>query len=246
MATCAGPRSAAAVPPRDAARGRRRHGACDRDRGRGGRRHAGLCRALRPRGVRRGAGAGRAALDRRAARSMPARPRSPTRSRCMRRRRSRSRSTGPTPSASTAGWSAACGWNGRSAPTRTSRAPWLVFGAMIRTVALGEDEPGLRPLSSALEDEGFDGLGSGRLVESFARHLMSAIDAWQERASARSRRTIWRGCRPSSGTCGRRHRRERRSAGAAHGRGRAGAAFARQRAVARCRGSIPTTGGPRT
>jgi biotin-(acetyl-CoA carboxylase) ligase len=59
--------------------------------------------------------------------------------------------------------------------------PWLVFGAMIRTVALGDEEPGVRPLSSALEEEGFDDIGSGRLVESFARHLMSAIDAWQER-----------------------------------------------------------------
>jgi hypothetical protein len=39
----------------------------------------------------------------------------------------------------------------------------------------------LRPLSSALEDEGFDDLGSGALVESFARHLMVAIDAWQEK-----------------------------------------------------------------
>ena len=59
-------------------------------------------------------------------------------------------------------------------------APWLVFGAMIRTVALGENEPGLTPLAAALEDEGFDGLGSGRLVESFARHLMNAVDAWSE------------------------------------------------------------------
>ena len=58
---------------------------------------------------------------------------------------------------------------------------WLVFGAMIRTVAIGEDEPGLRPLSSALEAEGFDDFGSGRLVESFTRHLMVAIDAWQEK-----------------------------------------------------------------
>jgi len=58
---------------------------------------------------------------------------------------------------------------------------WLIFGAMIRTVAMGEDEPGLRPLSSALEAEGFDDLGSGRLVESFARHLMVAIDTWQEK-----------------------------------------------------------------
>jgi Biotin/lipoate A/B protein ligase family len=62
--------------------------------------------------------------------------------------------------------------------------PWLVFGAMIRTVAMGEGEPGLNPLSAALEDEGFDGLGSGRLVESFARHLMVAVDAWQEQGFA--------------------------------------------------------------
>jgi len=60
-------------------------------------------------------------------------------------------------------------------------APWLVFGATIRVVALGEEEPGLRPLSSALEDEGFDGFESGRLVESFARHLMNTIDTWQDR-----------------------------------------------------------------
>jgi hypothetical protein len=58
--------------------------------------------------------------------------------------------------------------------------PWLVFGAMIRTVAMGEAEGGLTPLSAALEQEGFDDLGSGRLVESFARHLMVAVDAWQE------------------------------------------------------------------
>src|SRR5215475_12649949 len=58
---------------------------------------------------------------------------------------------------------------------------WLIFGAMIRTVAMGEDEPGLRPLSSALEAEGFDDVGSGRLVESFARHLMAATDTWHER-----------------------------------------------------------------
>jgi hypothetical protein len=57
---------------------------------------------------------------------------------------------------------------------------WLVFGAMIRTVAMGEEEPGLRPLSAALDEEGFDDLGSGALVESFARHLMVTIDAWQE------------------------------------------------------------------
>jgi hypothetical protein len=57
---------------------------------------------------------------------------------------------------------------------------WLVFAAMIRTVAMGDEEPGLRPLSSALDEEGFDDLDSGRLVESFSRHFMTALDAWQE------------------------------------------------------------------
>jgi hypothetical protein len=58
--------------------------------------------------------------------------------------------------------------------------PWLVFGATIRTVSMSHQEPGLRPLSAALEDEGFDDLGSGALVESFARHLMVMLDAWQD------------------------------------------------------------------
>src|SRR4051812_30827477 len=60
----------------------------------------------------------------------------------------------------------------------TEPAPWLVFGAMIRTVAMGDEEPGLRPLAAALEEEGFDDLGPGQLVASFARHLMLLIDAW--------------------------------------------------------------------
>ena len=58
-------------------------------------------------------------------------------------------------------------------------APWLVFGAMIRTVAMTDTDPGLRPLAAALEEEGFDGLEAGRLVETFARHLMVHVDAWQ-------------------------------------------------------------------
>ncbi len=53
---------------------------------------------------------------------------------------------------------------------------WIVFGAMIRTVAVGEHEPGLHPLAAALDAEGFVDLG--RLLESFARYLMVAIDAW--------------------------------------------------------------------
>jgi biotin-(acetyl-CoA carboxylase) ligase len=57
---------------------------------------------------------------------------------------------------------------------------WLVFGAMIRTVSMGESEPGLNPLVAALEEEGFSDFTAGALVESFARHLMVHTDAWQE------------------------------------------------------------------
>jgi Biotin/lipoate A/B protein ligase family len=57
---------------------------------------------------------------------------------------------------------------------------WLVFGAMIRTVTTAAGEPGLRPFAAALEEEGFDELGWGRLVESFARHFMVTVDGWRE------------------------------------------------------------------
>lgn len=61
-----------------------------------------------------------------------------------------------------------------------SPPPWLVFGAMVRTAILGGEEPGLRPESAALEEEGFDELGSGRLIETFARHLMVWVDVMQQ------------------------------------------------------------------
>lgn len=57
--------------------------------------------------------------------------------------------------------------------------PWLVFGAMIRTVSMTGDEPGVHPLATALEQEGFDDIGAAHVTETFARHLMSAIHGWQ-------------------------------------------------------------------
>jgi hypothetical protein len=57
---------------------------------------------------------------------------------------------------------------------------WLVFGAMIRTVSLAEGDPGLRPLASALEDEGFEDFSAADLAGSFSRHLMTAFDKWHE------------------------------------------------------------------
>jgi biotin-(acetyl-CoA carboxylase) ligase len=57
---------------------------------------------------------------------------------------------------------------------------WLVFGAAIRIVSISEKGPGLYPLATALEDEGFGEIGGERVIETFARHLMAAIDRWQD------------------------------------------------------------------
>ena len=73
---------------------------------------------------------------------------------------------------------------------------WLVFGGMIRTVSMAEGEPGLRPLSAALEEEGFDDVGSGAA----GRELRAPSDGAYRRLagvriSPRSRRAICRGSR---------------------------------------------------
>jgi hypothetical protein len=52
---------------------------------------------------------------------------------------------------------------------------------MIRTVSMTGAEPGLNPLVTALEEEGFTEGLSNHVVESFSRHFMLAIDSWQEK-----------------------------------------------------------------
>ena len=42
-----------------------------------------------------------------------------------------------------------------------------------------DGEASVHPLGSALEQEGFGEAGAVQVTESFARHLMLAIDAWQ-------------------------------------------------------------------
>ena len=69
------------------------------------------------------------------------------------------------------------GWPGSA--DEDEPPPWLVFGAMIRTIAMDDDEPGVHPLASALDQEGFGEAGAAQVTESFARHLMLAIDGWQ-------------------------------------------------------------------
>lgn len=60
------------------------------------------------------------------------------------------------------------------------RPDWLVFGAVIRLMAMRSGKAALDPLSTSLVDEGFGEVGADRLVEGFARHLMVAIDCWEE------------------------------------------------------------------
>jgi biotin-(acetyl-CoA carboxylase) ligase len=58
---------------------------------------------------------------------------------------------------------------------------WLVFGAAIRTAFRSREECWRHPLSTALTEQGFGDVSCERLVEGFARHLMVAVDRWQER-----------------------------------------------------------------
>ncbi|MDE2330967.1 MAG: biotin/lipoate--protein ligase family protein [Bradyrhizobium sp.] len=69
------------------------------------------------------------------------------------------------------------GWSSSAKEDEPPR--WLVFGAMIRTVAMTDKEAGVYPLASALDQEGFGEAGAVQLTESFARHLMRVLDAWQ-------------------------------------------------------------------
>ena len=66
------------------------------------------------------------------------------------------------------------GWPSSSKEDEPPR--WLVFGGMIRTVAMTDGGP---PLASALDQEGFGEAGAIQVMEGFARHLMRALDAWQ-------------------------------------------------------------------
>lgn len=69
------------------------------------------------------------------------------------------------------------GW--RVGTSEDARPDWMVFGAMIRTISMVGEEPGVHPLATALEQEGFGDAGAAKIAEGFARHLMVATDAWQ-------------------------------------------------------------------
>lgn len=63
---------------------------------------------------------------------------------------------------------------------------WLVFGAMVRMVALRAGEPGMRPLNGSLEEVGFEDPDAGEILQSFARLLMGALHDWQHDGFAKT------------------------------------------------------------
>jgi biotin-(acetyl-CoA carboxylase) ligase len=72
---------------------------------------------------------------------------------------------------------------------------WLVFGGMIRTTVIRNNnayaentvslEPGTWSVGTALETEGFEDVNAGAIVESFCRHLMVHVDSWTEQGFKR-------------------------------------------------------------
>jgi biotin-(acetyl-CoA carboxylase) ligase len=79
------------------------------------------------------------------------------------------------------------------------RPDWLVFGAIIRLISMRSGQAVLPPLSTSLADEGFSDVGAERLVEGVARHLMVAIDRWQEGEFAAIARDYVTRLRPERG-----------------------------------------------
>lgn len=76
------------------------------------------------------------------------------------------------------------------------RPDWLVFGVMVRTHTMGAFEAGERPNLIGLEQEGFEELGAGQLIEGFARHLMAHMDDWQNNGFAGVARAYLQRLRP--------------------------------------------------
>ncbi len=69
--------------------------------------------------------------------------------------------------------------------------PWLVFGAMVRVESTSGREPGADPTVTTLAEEGFSGVMSHKIIESFARHFMVAVDAWHENGFAAVAKTYF-------------------------------------------------------
>lgn len=61
---------------------------------------------------------------------------------------------------------------------------WLVFGGQLLAMPVGLADTGAHPAATWLHEEGFEPDEHLAVVESFARHLMVAFDAWAEHGFA--------------------------------------------------------------
>ncbi len=68
------------------------------------------------------------------------------------------------------------------------RPDWLVFGFTLRAMA---PEEGETAPPAALIDDGFDDFEAGPFIESFARHLMLALDGWSH-SGRKAAAATWR------------------------------------------------------
>jgi BirA family transcriptional regulator, biotin operon repressor / biotin---[acetyl-CoA-carboxylase] ligase len=62
---------------------------------------------------------------------------------------------------------------------------WLVVGMELRLAFPTDYEPGQAPETTALTEEGFEGIGPADLTAAWARHLMAGLDEWQARGPQR-------------------------------------------------------------
>jgi biotin-(acetyl-CoA carboxylase) ligase len=59
--------------------------------------------------------------------------------------------------------------------------PWLVFGIILRAADMAHIEKVQAAASVSLLNEGFEMIDTDAIIASFARHLMTAFDRWNER-----------------------------------------------------------------
>jgi biotin-(acetyl-CoA carboxylase) ligase len=71
------------------------------------------------------------------------------------------------------------GWPQDCAETEVP--PWLVFGVILRAADMAHAEEAQAAAGVSLLSEGFEMVDTDAIIESFARHLMTAFDRWKER-----------------------------------------------------------------
>ena len=98
---------------------------------------------------------------------------------------------------------------------------WLVFGVILRAADMAHIEEVQAASGVSLLGEGFEMIDTDAIIESFARHLMTAFDQWNERGFEAIARDYLARLPVQQGRRAPGHRRQRRSAGASCRRQRA-------------------------